>query len=75
MALKTEANLSVVFGDNPARRLEALAAERLPDLVVIPSHGRHARRNLIGHTTHSFVQSTARTVLILPRERLAATTE
>lgn len=60
----------VVFGENPARRIARLATERGPELIIIPSHGKDARRSLIGYTTQSLTQSTPTSLLILPREHL-----
>lgn len=57
----------VVLGDHPAPTLAGLTEKYSADLVVIPTHGEHARRDLIGHTTHDLVQLSTRPVLVLPR--------
>lgn len=72
-ALDIEAEPLVLLGDSPAVRIAEYVRQHPPELVVLPTHGHHARRDLIGHTTQEFLgQSTPSAVLVLPREVLTS---
>jgi nucleotide-binding universal stress UspA family protein len=66
-----DADPITLLGDDPAERLGEYLQQRPHDLVVIPTHGAHARRDLIGHTTQALLAAAAHpAVLVLPREAL-----
>lgn len=63
-----ELTSTLLLGKSPAVLLTEHAARIQADLVVLPTHGKDAARDLIGHTTREVAAQVETHVLILPRQ-------